>query len=307
MLPGKRRRISVLILVFAAAMLVPGPASADPGDKDRVAGKVDDDVVVVRAGSGRRSVEIGASAGSTSDGCRWSVYVPDDLAFPIFQNGVDLTDDSSPIHIADPTWRTPRLFSETGKWFNAVGCTDPTRSGIYAEGDSISMPELLGQAVSRLDPLGPTTFGTSPEDDGDGKFPVVRIPTWFWIEDAYWNATWTERAGFPTAAPRIWADAFAAPAATEWSPGDGSPWMTCAGQGRIWRRGMAESDANCAHTYTRATGKESGYAYTVQGRVWFDTWWETNVPGQLTGPLTPISRDSNPRPLRVGEIQAVES
>jgi len=279
----------------------------EPGGKDEARGDRRDDVVVVRAGTKRRSVEIGATEGGTSDGCQWSVYVSDDLAQPIFQNGVEITDDSSPIHIADPGWHTDRLFSETGRWFSAVGCDDLARTGIYAEGDTVSIPELVGQAERLLDPARPSTFGTSPTDNGTDRFPVVRIPTWFWIEDVYWNRTWTERAGFPVGAPRVWADAFARPDRTEWFPGDGTAWMPCNGQGTVRQPGMPESATNCSHTYTKASVREPGLAYSAQGRVWFETWWETNVVGQPTGPLGPIERESVPVPLRVGEIQAVES
>lgn len=69
---------------------------------------------------------------------------------------------------------------------------------------------------------------------------------------------------------------------------------------------MPEDAATCAHTYTWPSVDEPGDAYTVEARVWFDTWWTTNVPGQPTGALDPISRETV-RTLRVGEIQAVES
>ena len=71
--------------------------------------------------------------------------------------------------------------------------------------------------------------------------------------------------------------------------------------------GSPQEATDCAHTYTWPSVDEPGLTYGVQGRVWFDTWWETNVPGQPTGPLAPISRDSTVRQLRVGEIQIVES
>ena len=245
----------------------------------------------------------------TDDGCGWSLYVADDLVEPIFENRVDTWDDNSPVFVPDPDYSAPRLFSETGRWFNATGCGPgfEFRNGIYAEGDAISIPELVGQAVERLDPPGPTSLATSPKDNGNDRFAVVQIPTWFWIEDPYWNTTWTQRASFPPATPRIWADAHAVPATTEWSPGDGTPWIRCPGQGTIWRQGMAENATNCAHTYTWPSVDEPGLAYTIQARVWFETRWETNVTGQPGGPLAPISRDSTPQPLRVGEIQAIES
>ncbi len=313
MLLGKRYRIPVLVESAVGVLLVlvlAGPAGAQqPEERDSVSGHTVDGLVKIRVGSERRAVEKGATEGVADDGCTWSIYVADDLSQPIFENGVGTWDDLSPLFVPDQAYDSARLFSGTGRWFSAAGCGNgfEFRNGIYAEGDSISIPELVGEAVRRLDPPGPTSIGTSPEDDGDGRFAVVHIPTWFWIEDGYWNTIWTERASFPPDAPRIWADAFADPATTEWSPGDGTSRLSCPGQGTIWLQGMSEDATNCAHTYTWPSVDEPDLAYTVDARVWFDTWWESNVAGQPGGPLAPISRDSPPQSLRVGEIQAVES
>jgi len=303
MLPRKRRRVSLLILPICLLLVA---STTEPGSRDGTDGTVTDDVVVIRAGTVRRAVERGAQEGATSDGCTWSVYVADDLASPIFQNGVDLVDDSSPVHVADPSYNRPRLFSETGRWFQAVGCDDLAVSGIYAEGDSVSLPELVGEAYNDLDPPDPSGFGTSPIDNGTDRFPVVRIPTWFWIEEPYRTTTFTARASFPATGPvRVWADAFASADDSEWFPGDGTGPIDCPGLGVEWAAGMSEDQADCTHTYLQPSVFEAGDVYQVVGRVWFSTWWDSSVPGAPTGPLAPISRDSVPVPLRVGEIQAV--
>ncbi len=307
MLSGKRSRISLLILPLCL-LLIAGASESEPEERDDSFGRNDDDVVVVRAGTSRRSVEKGAEEGTTSDGCTWTVYVSDDLDQPIFQNGVELVDDSSPIHVDDPAYGRPRLFSETGRWFQAVGCNDLAVSGIYAEGDTVSLPELVGEAYNALDPPDPTGFGTSPTDNGADRFPVVRIPTWFWVEEPYRTTTFSARAAFPDTGPvRVWADAFALADDSEWFPGDGTGPVECPGLGVEWVSGMPEDAADCTHTYLRSSVFEPGDAYDVVGRVWFSTWWETSVIGAPSGPLAPISRYSVPVPLRVGEIQAVGS
>ncbi|MEM7273501.1 MAG: hypothetical protein AAF547_10510 [Actinomycetota bacterium] len=286
-----------------------GPAAAD----DFADGKSDGDKVEISAGGSRRSVDVGAEEGTTSNGCNWTIYVGDDLTRPVYENRVDLVDDAAPIAVPNPAHGASRLFSQTGRWFQATGCNPQpgldTLNGVYAEGDSISMAELRDEAINNVDPPNPTTFGTSPDDDGAGRFPVVQIPTWFWIEDPYWQTEWSAIATFPgpPGAVRVWAEAFADPDRTEWSAGDGSPWQECGGQGEVWQPGMPEDATTCSHTYTWPSVDEPGLAYQVQGRVWFRTWWTTNIAGQGAGPLPPISRETAVRQIRVGEIQAVES
>ena len=187
MLSSSRSRVPLLTTTTALALLflmfglATAASAQEPETRDTADGEVvDDQLPVVRVTSGRlRSVEIGGSEGTGSDGCRWRVYVTDDLTQPIFQNGVDLIDDSSPVHIPDITYHTARLFSETGRWFSATGCDSPARNGTYAEGDATSMPQLLATATASLDPPGPQTFGTSPLDNGDDRFLFVNLPTWF--------------------------------------------------------------------------------------------------------------------------------
>jgi hypothetical protein len=266
-----------------------------------------DNVAKIQATTEYPSVQLGAEEGTGSDGCEWSTYVDDDLLQPIFQNGVDLYDDSSPIHIDDPTWYTSRLFSVTGRWFVSVGCDDGSRNGVYAEGDAVSIPDLIEAAYAELDPPIPASVSTSPIDNGGDRFPVVRIPTWFWIDDSYWSTSWTQRIEYPATAPRVWVEATATPDTTEWLPGDGSDWMACPGQGSEWRKGLGEDATDCAYTYLRASVTQPGDTYPLQGRVWLAVEWDTNVVGQATGPLAPIYRDSDPQPTRVGEILAVGS
>lgn len=309
MLSGKRSRISLLVVPLCIFLLAAATdPTPEPSGRDGSDGNVIDEKVVVRAGTSRRSVENGAEEGTTSDGCVWTIYVSDDLLQPIFQNGVDLVDDSSPVFVDDPTYGRPRLFSETGRWFQAVSCDILARSGIYAEGDTVSLPELVGEAYNSLDPPDPTGFGTSPIDNGTDRFPVVKIPTWFWVEEPFRSTTFTARAEFPTSgAPRVWADAFALADDSQWFPGDDSGPIECPGLGKVWVSGMPEDAADCTHTYLQPSVFEPGDVYIATGRVWFGTWWETNVVGAPDGPLAPISRDSEPVELRVGEIQAVGS
>lgn len=292
--------------MLLVALPVGGASAQEPKTDDTTGVQVDENVTV-RAGSRRPAVERGAEEGTTSDGCEWTVYVGDDLTQPIFENRVDLVDDSSPIYVGDPEYASDRLFSETGRWFQAVGCNDPARSGVYAEGDAISLPELVGEAWSVLDPPRPTTIGSSPPNDEPDRFPVVRIPTWFWVDEPYRDTTFTARANYPTTGtPRVWAQANARPETTEWSPGDGTGWLSCPALGTVRVDGMGEDDTSCSHTYTRSSALEGGGTYEVQGRVWFETWWESSLGGTQTGPLPSLNRETIPIAFEVGEIQSVE-
>lgn len=310
MLLRKRNRLAVLVAVLLlGTLLVASPADAAPENKDgdSTDHQNDGDTVIVRAGSRRRAVERGAEEGTTSDGCNWTVYVGDDLAQPIFENRVDVWDDSSPIFVPDPEYASDRLFSETGRWFQAIGCTDPARSGVYAEGDAISLPELVGEAWGLLDPPRPTTIGSSPPNDEPDRFPVVRIPTWFWVDEPYRSTIFTARANYPAAGPiRVWAEANARPETTEWSPGDGTGWLDCPALGTIRVDGMSEDDTACSHTYTRSSVLEGDGVYDVEGRIWFETWWESSLGGTQTGPLPSLNRETIPIAFEVGEIQSVE-
>lgn len=306
MLPGKRGGVSLLALLVVCSFGVMA-AAADENDgpaakTDGFAREVDNQLVL---GGSRRSVGVGAQEGESSNGCTWSIYVSDDFSQPIFQNGVELTDSSSPINVADPSYGQARLFSETGRWFQAVGCDELDLAGIYAEGESRSIPEMLQEAEDNLDPPEPGGFGTSPPDDGADRFPVVHIPTWFWVEEPYRSTIWTERIEFPVGAPRVWVEASAEPDYSEWEPGDGEPMITCPALGEIYDSGDAEDATDCTHTYTQSSAAQPGTAFGVQGTVWFATSWDTNVPGQPVGPLAPIFRQSPVVPVRVGEIQAV--
>lgn len=303
--------LSLLTAGFLLSAVGQASAGAPPPKEGDYTGGGPGDPVTVRAGTSRRAVETGAEEGASSDGCNWSVYVTDDLTQPMYENGVDLWDNSAPIHYPGglpPTGPLDRLFSVTGRWFSAVGCNAEDRNGVYAEGDAISLPELVDEALALLDPPTPAGFGTSPPDDKADRFPVVRIPTWFWIDEPFRSTTFSARASYPPSGPpRVWADAYALAANTEWFPDDGTGWFDCPDLGLIYQPTMSGEESDCTHTYLTPSVFQPGDVYATQARVQFDVWWESSLGSADQGPLPPIERESPPIELRVGEIQAVSS
>ncbi len=335
MFSRERIRVSLLVqLVLALALVIgaggraaaevvaPEPSEKKPVGSESGAGNKEgpsvgahrvDSVVVLRAGFTGQAVPIGSEARTDPDGCVWTIYENDDLLWPIYLGDAStnkIWKDKTPV----PEWTdTPhgpgwRLFSATGRWFRAEGCNAAGRNGIYPEGDSTSLPALVGQALDTVDPPTPPSFGTSPPSNGSDRFSVVRIPTWFWIDEPYRSDVHTGRAAFPAGSPRVWVEAEAAPEQVQVKPGDGAAWQdACPALGLIYRSGMAGDRSDCFYTYTKSSAGQPGDAYQAQGRVWFETSWTTNIPGVGGEVADPIFRDAAPQIIQVGEIQSVAS
>ncbi len=265
------RRLSLLTVAALLALSVPAGA-ADQGD----VGIVDGTVRVVAIATIR-----GESWGTDSD-CTYEVVIEDDLAFGVYE--VDGT----------------RMYADTGRWLQKICEGAPVDVGgffVFPEGAGYSTPDLMQQAIDALDPPTP---GWDASPDGIDVAMVTQMPTFLWVDVAYWGGNFAARVETPSG--RVWAEAQAIPVASAWSPGDGST-VGCTGGGEPWIPGSDVAAAACSHTYVRSTGRTAGAEMTV--RVTFDVVGRTSTSGAED--LGQISRTSAPVLVTVGEIQAIET
>ena len=223
----------------------------------------------------------GESWGADSD-CTYEVVIEDDLAFAMYEvDGI-------------------RAYSDTGRWLRKIcdGAVVAVGGSFeFPEGAGYTTPDLLQQAIDVLDPPEP---GWNASPNGIDVAMVTQMPTFLWVETAYWDGTFAARVDTPSG--RVWAEAQAIPASSMWSPGDGST-VGCAGGGEPWNPGTEAGGTACMHTYVRSTAGTIGAEMTVQ--VTFDVIGSTSTSGAVA--LGQISRTSTPVLVTVGEIQAIET
>lgn len=182
--------------------------------------------------------------------------------------------------------------SYTGQWLYRV-CDGQIASGLIPQVAAVD-PALLAAQARQSIPIPDPVIGFSPSEGGQ---TFAQLNTWLWVDEGWWQArTATASAGGVTATVT------ASPSQSSWTTGDGAT-TTCTGPGVVWRPGMAEDATNCSHTYRRSSAGEPNGSFIVTVEVGFDVTWTSNVgPG---GTLAGVTRTAS-RPLRVGEIQAIE-
>lgn len=187
--------------------------------------------------------------------------------------------------------------SPTGRWFVRI-CRDNTTGAVEqavipeaAPVDPVVLAQQALQSVAIPDPV----IYTSPSAD---RGLVVRVPTWLWVDSRWWRPyTATATAGSVTATVT------ALPTSAVWGTGDGSS-VTCGGPGTPWAAGLPEDAADCVHTYLSSSDTVPGGSFELGVTVELDVSWTSTVGA--SGTLGPISRAAS-RPVRVGEIQAIET
>ncbi|MDY7106810.1 MAG: hypothetical protein S0880_37015 [Actinomycetota bacterium] len=259
--------------VLIAALIATATASS-AGASDETGVGVVNNVVQVAASA----TSAGASRQSAGADCTYAVVIDDDLAVGVYELDFE------------------RLYSDTGRWLS-VTCDgeEVVVDGqfIFPEGGGFAEADLLEQALRSLDPPEPT-WGSSP--DGIDVPMVVQLPTWLWVDTAYWDGTFAARAVTPSG--RMWAEAKAVPASTTWSLGDGTT-VVCTGA-----RAPTAAEAGCSHTYRHSTAGTGGFV--VSATVEFEVWGSTSLsPAPVL--LGTITRASAPVSVEVVEIQAVET
>jgi len=148
--------------------------------------------------------------------------------------------------------------------------------------------ELAQQAAASIHLPDPST-GRYPAGTLRSGVPytVVGAYTWYWTDAATWRSyTATARAG------GNWATVTAAPAALEFTPGDGNPAVSCAGPGSVWHQGVNgpwdPSPSGCQYRYPHSSIHQPNQQVTATYTLtWQLTWAGSgNTAGTLTTKTT---------------------
>ncbi len=167
-----------------------------------------------------------------------------------------------------------------------------------AGGPAIDVFALRDQAQAQVTVPDPKP-ASNPPFDQPGRFGVVRIPTWYWIEPGGW-APLTGSASLGG----ITVTVTATPKQVAWTPGDGSADVVCPDPGVPWQPSLAESATTCSHTYTSSSANQAGAAFHVQvTTTWEFTWAIGGVNQGAFGNAAPTAAFD----YQVGEIQAIQS
>ncbi len=219
-------------------------------------------------------------SGPASD-CTWHVINADDSAVPMYD--VD----------------GAKLQSETGRWLEQICDGQPVRvGGHYAipernrpPADPVGLARKARQSVAIPTP----PISTSPPAD---RQLFTRVRTWLWVDDAWWRdySATADAGGVSTTVS-------AKPVRAVWSMGDGGT-TTCDGPGRPWRSGLPDDATDCSYLYENSSATEPGGTYTMTVTVTFAVSWSSSIGSG--GTLAPVT-SSVSRPVRVGEIQAIET
>lgn len=180
-------------------------------------------------------------------------------------------------------------------------CDHPVTPGeggtfYYTITDPIPIDVLLDQVKERIEIADPPIDSNPSFSE---RFAVVRIPTWLWVDAAYWNQDNREREtrGFVTV--EVWAE----PADLRWWFSGGSYETECpAGPGIPWTPGAGDSE--CSVTFTQSSAGETGDAFRGEATVAWQFYWTLNGADQ--GPFDELLELTTEFGIQVGEIQSVE-
>ena len=234
--------------------------------------------------------------GSSSMSDLWARYCSDD-AGPYLEGDEVAFYESGP---PSPEDLEARGLDPSGEymWFHVICWRDGREAVeipiIIEVTPPVSPVVLRDRAMARIDPPAPTPVTSPPLE----RFAVVRLPTWLWLDSAYWQPVEvSETQGSLTVTVR------ATPIEADWVMGDGGG-VTCAGPGVEWRSGLEEEDTVCSYTYLHSSyGVEDGRFDASVTVVWEFEWW---LNGGYQGSFGSVDV-STPFGVAVGEIQAIET
>lgn len=258
-----------------------------------------DDTNSLVLGAAIEWLPVGSEGGSDSS-CGVSsvtVAVSDDFSQPVTgSSGETIEGQFSEAGSSPSVWPLlgqVRLFSPTGRWFQAV--CDGTFQVVPEGGPSISVDGLLLEALRRLDPPGPVLITAPPE-----AF-YTQIQTWLSIDPVYWDQDRTATAS----AGRVSVTGTLTPSRSVWDMGDGNV-VECSSGGIVWEKGMeVQEPTECGYFYRTSSSGERGSTYHVTSEVVFEVGLTTNAPGTY-GPYADVVRTTE-FDVEVREIQALSS
>jgi len=272
-----RPRILIAAVVAVGVTLMAAPVAADtrPPNSDAFVDEDGDPTVEVDDGDEGESGYDGPPGG---DLCVWHVVIADDFRHHVY--AIDGTVQ----------------YSESGRWLQKVcpglGPVEVGGRFVVPEGGLVDVQALSQQARASIGISGPV-IRTSPEANGR---LYVRVPTWLWIDDAWWH-TYSATAS----AGRVNATAVATPVSTSWAFGDGGL-ISCSGPGIEWRAGLPGGATDCSHTFTTSSAGRPGGTFSLSATVTLDVTWTSNIGSG--GSLSSVRRSSS-EAVEVGEIQAI--
>lgn len=270
-----------LVAATTVAFLIQGgSASGEGGGTAGVNG--DQGGIDLGAGSTGRSRGGGGSGGSGKVTC---TYTPLNV-------GSDVT-----VYESDGT---PIVPTGGGSWYEKI-CVDAAGGRTFSAGMFIPerKPADLAAEAKRFLPLPAPRISTSPSTS---EVQIVSFPTWLWIDPAAWRPLSSS-----VSVPGITVTATAVPERVVWDMGDGTR-VTCGGPGTAYNPAIPDEQqsTDCSHVYRRTSARESGQAFRVTATIqWRATWTVAGAGGG--GDLGIVPRRSAPVPLRVGEVQAVNT
>jgi hypothetical protein len=158
-------------------------------------------------------------------------------------------------------------------------------------------PAVVAQVAITNMNLKPVTIGIVPENT-PGKIGVVGAPTWMWVVDPGESTT-----GPMTRSATVGGVTVQAVATLDrivWDMGDGNR-VTCNGPGTPYYDAAGlRSSPDCGYTYTQASDRKPGLAYTVTATSYWTVNWQggggAGVIPQILGNQTQI---------QVGELQVI--
>ncbi len=273
-----RTRLLIFVGVLVGLMAPGLPAAADSSSEESEAYVDDNETPTVEVGESNDPGPTGDDGSSGDNDCVWKVVIEDDLVFSVYDN-----EGGQPQH------------SATGRWLQKICDGSPVAidgAFLVPEGGIVD-PEALAQQAAASIGIEAPALRTSP--DANGRL-YVRVPTWLWVEGAWWQ---TYQATAATG--RVTATVTAQPVTATWAMGDGAT-VACTGPGVAWQPGLSESATDCTHTYTTSSAGAANGTFPLSATVTLEVTWTSNVGAG--GTLPTISRTST-RPVDVGEIQAI--
>jgi hypothetical protein len=185
-----------------------------------------------------------------------------------------------------------------------VRCSGSTgtesRYWIVNEGAAVAVvdPLVLRDIAQARITIPDPSVGSNPPFNEPGRFGVVQMPVWFWLEDPWEElGPETETVGAVTVAVA------ARPVTVTWATGDNGQ-VVCDGPGVAWRAGLPEDATDCSYTYTSSSADEPDATYALSATVtWEFEWWINGASQGVFGTLDATT----PFTYQVGEIQATES
>lgn len=135
---------------------------------------------------------------------------------------------------------------------------------------------------------------------------LVSLATWLWVEPSAWAPQISE---IEVCCPSVVVRVEATPERASFETGDGAT-VDCSGPGTPYdpSRPAAAQTTSCSHTYARSSADQPAQQYQVRAAVqWSAVWSVSGAAPPGGGALSPARQTSPPVPVRVGEIQTLNT